>query len=149
MNMSVSMPTIEADVGSFSASAATRVAVGVITRDSSVCISLRGKHLHKGGFWEFPGGKIEPGESVQSALSRELKEELGIDVLETSILMQIPWRYPEKDVLLEVMHVSRFAGEPSGREGQPVEWVAIDRLRDYAFPEANRAIVDHLLSNQL
>lgn len=129
-----------------------RVAVGVILRKSSsdesmeVCISLRPKHLHKGGLWEFPGGKIEEGETVEEALYRELQEELGIQIKETRPLMQISWEYAEKTVLLEILEVREFAGEARGLEEQEVKWVKLCDLGEYQFPEANVAIVDKLKS---
>lgn len=123
-----------------------RVAVGVIVRDGQVCISLRPDHLHKGGCWEFPGGKIDEGETVESALARELGEELGIDVISTSPLIEIEWVYPEKNVRLEVLQVHEFKGEPRGLENQQVRWIPVGDLIEYQFPEANQAIVEALLS---
>ena len=123
-----------------------RVAVGVIVRDGRVCISLRPNHLHKGGCWEFPGGKIDAGETVETALARELGEELGIEVVSTSALIEVDWAYPEKNVRLEVLQVNKFIGEPRGLENQEVLWVPIGDLTEYQFPEANLAIVEALLS---
>jgi len=125
--------------------ALVRVAVGVIVRNGRVCISLRANHLHKGGCWEFPGGKIDKGESVESALARELAEELGINVVSTSPLIEVDWTYPEKKVRLEVLQVHEFRGEPTGLENQEVRWVPIGNLIQYQFPEANEAIVAALL----
>ena len=125
-----------------------RVAVGVILQNSKICISLRPEHLHKGGFWEFPGGKIEAGETAEAALARELYEELGIRVKTAESIMEIPWNYAGKTVLLEVMKVTSFAGEATGTEGQQLEWVTPDRLGDYRFPEANQAIVDYLVGTR-
>ena len=122
----------------------TPVAVGVLVRGDTVCISLRPKHVHKGGFWEFPGGKINEGESVAAALTRELAEELGIEVVATRPLIQVPWDYPEKSVCLEVLLVTEFNGEPAGKEGQEVRWISITDLGKYQFPEANKAIIDAL-----
>ena len=140
------MPTTEADT---SASRVVRVAVGVIVKDSRVCISLRARHLHKGGLWEFPGGKIEEAESSLTALIRELEEELGIVVVEAEPMMEIPWSYPEKTVLLEVIKVTKFAGEPDGLQGQPVKWVELKQLGDYSFPEANAEIIQQLANGGL
>lgn len=130
------MPTIEAKV--------VRVAVGVIRREKLVLISKRPKHLHKGGMWEFPGGKVEMGESLEEALARELKEELGIAIGPIQQLFDIDWAYPEKRVKLEICLVDQFSGEPRGVEGQPVKWVSADQLSDYQFPEANQEIVTWL-----
>jgi len=116
------------------------------TNALEVCISLRPKHLHKGGLWEFPGGKIEQGETPESALERELYEELGIRIKDAESMMKIPWSYPEKNVLLEVIQVTSFEGLAFGQEGQEVKWVRLDQLRDYQFPEANQSIVDSLLA---
>lgn len=123
-----------------------RVAVGVIVRNGQICISLRPDHLHKGGCWEFPGGKIDEGETVESALARELGEELGIEVISTSPIIDIDWAYPEINVRLEVLQVNEFKGEPRGLENQQVRWIPVGDLIEYQFPEANRAIVEALLS---
>ena len=117
------------------------VAVGLLLRSDKVLIALRSKQSHQGGLWEFPGGKVEEGESVEAALSRELKEELGIDIHSASSVMQISHDYNDKKVLLDVWSVTDFSGEPCGAEGQPVKWVSQALLQDYKFPEANKPIV--------
>ncbi len=117
------------------------VAVGLLLRSDQVLIALRPKQSHQGGLWEFPGGKVEEGESVEAALSRELKEELGVEVHAASFVMQISHDYNDKKVLLDVWSVTDFSGEPSGAEGQPVKWVSQASLQDYQFPEANKPIV--------
>lgn len=118
------------------------VAAGVIRNSSGqILIAKRPDDTHQGGLWEFPGGKLEPGESVQSALIRELQEELGINSTELSPLIQIRHDYPDKSVLLDVWNVTAFDGDAQGREGQPVKWVAPRELDDYQFPAANTPIV--------
>ncbi len=118
------------------------VAVGVITNSvGEILLAQRPAHLHQGGLWEFPGGKVEAGESVQQALRRELEEEVAITLQQAEPLIRIPYHYPEHSVLLDVWEVERFVGEPRGVEGQPLRWVAPGRLPDYAFPAANRPIV--------
>lgn len=107
-------------------------------------ISRRADTAHQGGKWEFPGGKVEAGESAQEALARELDEELGIRPLEYRPLIRVRHDYPDKSVLLDVWRVARFAGRPEGREGQPLAWVAVKALSKYEFPEANRPIIDAL-----
>ncbi len=126
------------------ADTATRVhvAVGVITDPSgAILIAQRPSHLHQGGFWEFPGGKVESGETVIDALKRELQEELGVTVHEMRPLIRVPYDYPEKSVLLDVWRVVSFSGEARGCEGQPVKWVSRHSLTDFNFPAANGPIV--------
>jgi 8-oxo-dGTP diphosphatase len=117
------------------------VAVGVIRNPrGQVLIARRLAGTHLAGFWEFPGGKIEPGESVRDGLVRELREELGIDVAEATPLIRVRHDYPERRVSLDVWEVTDFAGEPFGRQGQAVRWVSVEDLPGIALPEANRPI---------
>ncbi len=122
------------------------VAVGVV-RDGEgrVLIALRPSHKHQGDLWEFPGGKIEPGESCDAALERELFEELGIIVHRSIPLIGIPFHYPDKKVFLDVREVLSFEGKPHGKEGQPLRWVPILELGNYTFPAANAPIVNSIL----
>lgn len=118
------------------------VAAAVIRdRRGHILIARRPDDKHLGGLWEFPGGKVEPGEPVADALARELHEELGIRVTSACPLIRIPHHYPDKSVLLDVWQVDGFDGEAHGAEGQPVCWVAPEELDDYAFPAANTPIV--------
>lgn len=122
--------------------AVVRVAVGVL-RDQAgrVLIALRPSHKHQGDFWEFPGGKIEFGESSEAALQREVFEELGVVVRDSLPLISVPFSYPEKQVLLEVREVTVFEGEPQGKEGQIIRWVSLEELSAYTFPPANAPII--------
>lgn len=120
------------------------VAVGAVTNPAGqVLIAQRPPDSHQGGLWEFPGGKLEPGESVLSALARELDEELGITIeLESCLpLIKIRHRYDDLEVLLDVWQVTMFSGQVHGREGQPVSWVYPAELGSLSFPEANHAII--------
>ena len=119
------------------------VAVGVVVnRERQVLIAKRHARQHQGGLWEFPGGKVDDGESVQDALKRELLEEVNIDVRECASLLKIHHDYADKQVLLDVWYVNVFAGEPAGCEGQPVKWIGIEEFSNHDFPEANREIID-------
>ena len=109
-------------------------------------IARRPEHVHQGGLWEFPGGKVEDGESVREALRRELHEELGIEIVKARPLIRVRHDYGDKVVLLDVWRVDSFANdtlltEGHGREGQPVKLVLPRELADYDFPAANGPIV--------
>ena len=119
------------------------VAVGVILDDRDrVLISRRADDAHQGGLWEFPGGKVEAGESLREALARELLEELDILVDDSEPLLEISHDYSDKSVLLDVHVVRGFRGQPRGLENQPLAWVSASQLSDYQFPAANVPIVD-------
>ena len=106
------------------------VAVGVLRRpDGAVFVAARPPGRHLGGQWEFPGGKLEPGETARAALERELREEVGVEVLDARPLIRFPCEYPDRRVRLEVFEVSAWRGRPHGREGQAIAWVAPRDLR--------------------
>lgn len=118
------------------------VAVGVIVNaDGKILIAKRPLNAHQGGLWEFPGGKVDDGETIEQALVRELHEELAIEVLASQPLIQIRHHYPDKSVLLDVHKITQFTGSPIGNEGQPIQWVDAKELRSFEFPAANRPII--------
>jgi len=122
------------------------VAVAVITNnDGHILIAKRLDHVHQGGLWEFPGGKVEANESLEAALERELFEELGIELLACRPMLEIHHDYSDKQVFLDVWTVTGFSGEAYGREQQAVRWVALESLCEYDFPEANQPIIQALL----
>ena len=119
------------------------VAVAVIRNArNDILISRRHADSHQGGLWEFPGGKLKRGESLQQALERELREELGIEIGAIRPLLEIEHDYGDRRVLLDVWLVREFSGEARGLEGQPLNWVAPAELANYAFPAANRPILE-------
>ncbi len=120
--------------------------VAAVVRDPEgrCLIAQRPRPKDHGGKWEFPGGKLEVGEMPVEALARELWEELGIQLQVAKPLIQVPYRYRQRAVWLDVWEVERFSGEPHGREGQPVRWVAPARLQAYAFPAANLPVLTAL-----
>jgi 8-oxo-dGTP diphosphatase len=121
------------------------VAVGIVVdKTGNVLIALRHPDAHQGGLWEFPGGKCESGESVSTALRRELHEELGIHVLSDSPFCLVRHNYGDKQVLLDVRRVNAFTGVARGQEGQPLRWLSVESLRLAEFPEANRPIIKRL-----
>jgi len=117
----------------------------VINNRGEVLVSQRKQGSHLGGYWEFPGGKLETGESLAAALSRELKEELDIVPLSCRPLIRIRHRYAEKSVLLDVWKVDAFAGSPAGVEGQCIEWRTPSKLDPAVFPPADIPIIHSLL----
>ena len=122
------------------------VAVGVVLRDKQILLAKRHGHLHQGGKWEFPGGKVEADEQVTDALVRELQEEIGITATVTSPFMTLSYDYPEKQVYLDIHLVTEFTGQEQGAEGQEIRWVSFAELPSLAFPDANKPILDKILT---
>lgn len=126
------------------------VVAGIIFDQSGrqVLLALRRPEQHQGNRWEFPGGKIEAGESTDAALVRELAEEIGIVPLRWHLRLALAHTYPEKRVRLHFMDVTEFSEEPIGREGQTLRWFQLEALSTLRFPEANLAVVDDLLNRR-
>ena len=109
-----------------------------------ILVGKRPDHVHQGGLWEFPGGKLEPGESPEAGLARELAEELGIQVRASRPLIRVHHDYGDRHILLDVHRVDDYAGVPHGREGQPLDWLAPEEMDPAAFPAADRPIITAL-----
>lgn len=128
-----------------------QVAVAVVVvNDHDILIARRPDDKHQGGLWEFPGGKVEAGETVPAALVRELDEEVALSVRPEQMapLLQIPFQYPDKSVLLDVYWVEADMNSAllaHGAEGQEVRWVPFMRLPEFEFPAANQAIVQAIV----
>ena len=138
MIMCASMQNIEPK----SSLSRVNVAVGVIKdTQGRILIAQRKTDAHLGGLWEFPGGKFEVGENAESALRRELFEELNIKPIKATPLIELNFDYPEVSVRLHVYEVSHFSGEVIAREGQDFRWIIKAELDQYPFPEANKAIL--------
>jgi 8-oxo-dGTP diphosphatase len=123
----------------------------IVNDKGEVLVSQRKQGTHLEGYWEFPGGKIEQGESPESALARELKEELNIVPLSSRPLIRSRYHYPGKSVLLDVWKVKSYAGDPRGVEGQRIEWRAVNQLDTREFPPADLPVINalHLPSRYL
>lgn len=118
------------------------VAVGVVQNaEGKVLIAKRADHQHQGGLWEFPGGKVEPGESVLQALIREFSEEVDLTLKTAEPLLTVNHDYSDKKVLLDVWLSRDFRGVAKGNEQQLIAWVAIDELDNYPVPAANQDII--------
>jgi len=98
------------------------VAAALIDADGRLLLAQRPPGKHLAGAWEFPGGKLETGETPLAALTRELDEELGVAVEQATPLVRIPWRYDHRELLLDAWRVTRWRGEPQSLEGQALRW---------------------------
>ena len=116
-------------------------AAAIHDQNGQVLLSRRAPDSHQGGLWEFPGGKLEPGESVASALRRELQEELDIQVSEHHPLIRVRHDYADRRVLLDVHKVTAWQGQPRGVENQPLCWVSPADLHQYPMPAADLPII--------
>lgn len=121
-----------------------RVAVGVVVdAEDRILITQRPLHKSHGGYWEFPGGKIEAGELAEQALARELLEEVDIQVHDSVWLGDFVHDYDQLRVHLDVFKISRFSGQALCLEGQGnLAWVRVGELGQYQFPAANYKIID-------
>ncbi|MDC9580982.1 8-oxo-dGTP diphosphatase MutT [Xenorhabdus sp. PR6a] len=124
------------------------IAAGIIRNsDNKIFITQRSIDSHMGGFWEFPGGKLEQGETPEQALIRELKEEVGITVMHCELIDTIKHDFPDRSISLDFFLVDKWKDEPFGKEGQPSRWVLQSELVADEFPPANRSIVNFLTQN--
>ena len=123
-----------------------KVVVGIITNSNNqMLITKRPFNVDQGGgLWEFPGGKLEQHETIQEALHRELKEEIGIDVITAQPWLTTSHDYGDRWVVLDIWRITEFAGKPHGKEGQEVFWVSKNALSQFEFPEGNYEILRSL-----
>ena len=123
------------------------VVAGVIRReDGRLLISQRLADDTLGGYWEFPGGKVDPGEELRPALARELREELGVEADIGAEIHHILHAYPDRDVRLYFFEARIVSGEPQKLEVADLRWVTLDELMDYQFPETDRPLLVQLRS---
>ena len=121
-------------------------ACALVDPDGRVLIARRPEGKSMAGLWEFPGGKVEPGELPEATVIRELKEELGIDVTEACLapLTFASHGYKEFHLLMPLYICRRWEGSVTAQEGQEVKWVRPVRLRDYPMPPADIPLISHL-----
>ena len=119
---------------------------GVITdARGRILLARRTQGRDLAGLWEFPGGKVDPGETPGQALARELQEELGIDAEVGAHLITVPQQMPHKRIRLDVRRVPAHRGRARGLDGQALAWVPVDKLHRYPMPPADRPVVAALL----
>ena len=119
---------------------------GILWRGSRFLAAQRPAGSHQAGFWEFPGGKVEPGETRKQALARELAEELAItvDVTDMEFWTSLDFDYPTRSVRLHFFHIHNFSGDPVANEGQLLRWVTPEEACTLPFLEADRALLPQL-----
>ncbi len=121
------------------------VVCGLVWRDDQLLLARRAADTHLAGFWEFPGGKCEPGESDAQALTRELREEVGLEVAVGELFHETAFTYPERQVHLHFYTCGWQAGEARPLDAvAEVRWVHPSQLVDYNFPPANDALLAKL-----
>lgn len=120
------------------------VAAAVIARDGRYLVTRRATGGHLGGLWEFPGGKRQPGESLETCLARELEEELGIRPRVGERLSVVPWTYPDRRVVLHFFRCDLGRQAVQARERQPIRWVTPRELGRLPMPPADAALVQQL-----
>ncbi len=122
-------------------------ACALIDADGRVLLARRPAGKDMAGLWEFPGGKVDPGERPEVTLIRELKEELGIDVQEACLapLTFASHPYPQFQLMMPLWVCRRWEGEVKALEGQELAWVRPNRLRDYPMPPADEPLIPHLI----
>lgn len=123
------------------------VAVALVDVDGRVLVSERPAGKQLAGLWEFPGGKVEPGERPEETLIRELSEELGITVEEPCLapLTFASHAYPDFHLLMPLYVCRRWEGTPRSMEGQALKWVRPKALRDLAMPPADAPLIPFLI----
>lgn len=120
------------------------VTAALISRDGKILIAKRKEGSHMGGYWEFPGGKREKGESLEACLEREVAEELGIAVKAEKILTRVDHDYGAKAISLHVFHCTLLRGDPKPLECQEVKWVHPRELEMHLFPPADAEVIRFL-----
>lgn len=117
------------------------VVAAIIRREGRILITRRLDNVHLPGLWEFPGGKVEHGETFQEALTREIREELALEISVREEVFTIEHHYPKKSIQLHFFNCSLVSGEPQMIEVADLRWVSTSELEQCQFPEADRELV--------
>lgn len=121
-------------------------AIAVVRRGGKILIAKRPAGKHLAGYWEFPGGAVEPGETAEEAVKRELREETGLEIVVTGRAEPIDWDYGHKQVHLDVFICECEQGEIRALQCDEARWVSPAELKDYSFPPANASLLRRLQS---
>jgi 8-oxo-dGTP diphosphatase len=122
------------------------VVAAIVRRNGKILITRRLDHVHLGGLWEFPGGKVEAEESLEGALLREIREELGMEIAVGSEIFTIEHDYPTKSVRLHFFNCSIIQGEPQALDVSDLRWVTPSQLADFEFPPADAELIQKLIA---
>ena len=123
------------------------VAAAIIEQDGRYLITQGGRNSHLAGLWEFPGGKRNPGESLEECLRREIREELDLQVEVGDKLDPVIYAYEDREVILHFFRCRIITGTPRPQEGQACCWVAPSEFSNYRFPPADATLLRLLSSN--
>ncbi|MFX4260792.1 8-oxo-dGTP diphosphatase MutT [Pelotomaculum propionicicum] len=125
------------------------VAAAVIRNNGKVLIAQRPECSHMGLKWEFPGGKIEPGEDAAACLKREIREELDLEIEVGRELMVVEHKYRDRKVIMRCHWCRYLRGEAKALECRSFKWVSAGEMKSFDFAEADRPVVDFLLKSNL
>ncbi len=123
------------------------VAAVIKNEEGKILIAKRNLKKSQGGLWEFPGGKIEPNETKEEAIKREIKEEMNIDIEAKRLIDQKTFEYPEKKINLIAIECEQIKGKISLNEHEDAKWVRNNELKNYTFAPADEFIINSLLNN--
>ena len=122
------------------------VVAAIIRKDAQILITQRRNHVHLANLWEFPGGKVEAGESLQGALEREIREELGIKIRVNDEFFTVDHDYPTKSVRLHFFNCTVLEGEAEPVDVADLRWVSAKDFGNYSFPPADAELIAKLQS---
>ena len=122
------------------------IVAAIIRHDDLILITKRPDNVHLAGLWEFPGGKVESGESLEAALHREIREELGVEITVDREYFSVAHEYPDKSVHLHFFDCTILRGEPQPLEVADLRWVKAAELDDFEFPPADVELIRRLRS---
>jgi len=120
------------------------VVAAIIRRGNQILITRRFDNVHLPGFWEFPGGKVEPGEALDAALAREIREELGVTIRIEDEYFTVEHTYPLRIVRIHFFNCSLLDGEPKPLEVADMRWVEASELGLFQFPPADEELIKRL-----
>ena len=120
------------------------VTAAIIRKDGKVLITRRPRGSHLAGYWEFPGGKQEPGEKLRQCLARELAEEIGIEARVDELFMEVKHTYPDRQISLHVFECTPLSGTPDTLQCSELKWISPTDLARFTFPPPDLKVIEKL-----